>query len=73
MSFEIEKGVPMPPTGPARLKYPFANMQPGDSFAVPSEDGNRLRAAASFYGIQKGWILTCRRQPDGSVRCWRVK
>lgn len=74
MSFEIEKGVPIPPSqqGLGRQRYPFNRMAVGDSFTVPSDDSNRVRSAASAYAKQHRIGLTCRRESDGRVRVWRV-
>jgi hypothetical protein len=39
MSFTIESGIPMPKrtAGRSGSKYPFADMEVGDSFAIPGD------------------------------------
>lgn len=71
---KIEKGVPLPV---GRGKYPWREMDVGDSFFVPDVTGVKLSAAASAYTIR------CRstgkpvpkfsvRNVDGGVRVWRT-
>lgn len=64
----IEKNVPLP------QRYPFAQMEIGDSFAVP-EGINRTRVsvAAKRHGDKHGQKFTVRIMPDRSFRCWRVE
>lgn len=70
MLYLIDNNMPMPPIKRSRL-YPFANMQPGDSFKVPREQDHRLRSAAYYYARKHGMKFTVARMEDG-VRCWRV-
>ena len=73
--FEIEKGIAVPA---ARFKYPWAEMEIGDSFFV--EPGERsltkmhghLSSLGNHYGKPRGMKFTTR-QVDGGVRVWRVK
>jgi len=37
MHYEIEKDVPMPEKNEIKRKYPFQNMNKGDSFLVPND------------------------------------
>lgn len=82
MSYEISKGFPVPdltPRGPVS-KYPFARMELGDSFFVPSEDLpakglDSIRAAIySYHKKVKGagkfralWVGDM-----SGVRVWRI-
>ena len=63
----IDKGIPLP------KRYPFDQMEVGDSFAVP-EGINRTRVsvAAMRYGRDHGMKFTVRQMPDRSLRCWRI-
>jgi hypothetical protein len=80
MSFVIETDVPAPA---GRSKYPFAEMDLGDSFFVPLEDetvANRraqsVRAQAGRFGKLNGVKFSIRTlDEDGQVgvRCWRVE
>lgn len=73
--YKIDKNVPLPKSksGPER-KYPFAEMEIGDSFLVEAK--NRHLAQRSSYMYNKNHQpkrIMCRTQPDGSLRVWRVK
>lgn len=72
--YQIEKNVALPALhgAPNRSKYPFREMDVGDSFAAPDEDKERLRCAASSAGIRLGRKFSIRKQDDGSLRCWRL-
>jgi hypothetical protein len=63
----IDKDVPIP------ARYPFADMQVGDSFAVPTHiKRSAINVAAMRYGRQHGMKFTVRLTPERSLRCWRV-
>ena len=55
MKYEIESDIPIPSAATRPAIYPFADLKPGDSFAVPctlkeqKELTERLRAAAQYY------------------------
>lgn len=76
MTYEIEKNVPVPTV---KAKYPFASMDPDDSFLVPLSNGEdvakvekRMRGACTW--AQKkfpGKKFIARRDSSG-VRVWRV-
>lgn len=68
--FEIEKNIPM--TRSARFKYPFPEMEAGDSFGFPGDKLETVSAAASTYRRRHGRKFSVRKMPDGSGRCWRV-
>lgn len=75
--YKIEKGVEMP--RPPQL-YPWADMEPGDSFLVPcvaaerGKVGNRIRNAAErFIEVRKlDWKFRYR-SVKGGVRIWRTE
>lgn len=63
----IEKGVPIPG------RFPFEQMEVGDSFAVPSGvPRTTISIAALRYGRKHGAKFTTRTLPDGTIRCWRT-
>lgn len=75
--YKIEKGVPMP--RPPQI-YPWADMEPGDSFLLPCEPaerervGNRARNAAASFAMKRGLDWKFRiRSVEGGMRIWRVK
>ena len=75
----IERGVQMP-IGRSASEYPFAEMAPGDSFAVPVPPGAdkgsfsaAQRAAADRFGKKRGQkFRTLLVDGRTSVRTWRV-
>ena len=68
-TIEIEKGVPPPPTHKGK-KYPFGDMDVGDSFLVPGAKVTTLSVAKRDYE-RGGRKFICRTVDDG-VRVWRV-
>jgi hypothetical protein len=63
---KIEKNIPLP------IKYPFAQMEVGDSFLLPEGmKRNAASVAAMRYGNPLGRRFTIRKTPEG-FRCWRV-
>ena len=66
---KIEKGVPPP----IRYKYPFREMDVGESFFAPVAI-NRLNSARSYYVSRagNGSRFLCR-TVDGGTRCWRIE
>lgn len=64
----IEKNVPLP------QRYPFAQMEIGDSFAVPENvSRTAVSIAAHRHGKEHGTKFTVRMMPDRSFRCWRIE
>lgn len=78
-TYVIEKGVPIPKSGRGanqrgRSKYPFAQMDVGDSFPA-KKHYSTLKASARLFvraGGGKGRAYIVRRTGDG-CRVWRVK
>jgi hypothetical protein len=79
---KIEKGIPVPPQRYAKqpLKYPFPDMEIGDSFlAAAATDELRKKEASSiraqaFRYTNSGnpdFAVTLRIMSNG-VRCWRI-
>mgnify|MGYP007088038871 CR=1 FL=1 len=74
MAYEIEKGVPLvagtrghgaPP------KYPFAQMEVGDSFFVPGKKTTDIGGAITYPAKKLGWTFRSR-TVEGGVRIWRT-
>ena len=64
----IDKGIPMP------KRYPFAEMDVGDSFAVPATIHRTTVAIAALrYSRKHGVKFVVRLTPDRTLRCWRVQ
>ena len=73
---EIEKGVPLVSWKSCGIKYPFNDMEIGDSFFIPCDEGNeretrrRITIAVDYRRIeQKKYSV---RQVSGGIRCWRI-
>lgn len=81
MNFVIESGVPVPKRQGGRTgsKYPFAHLNPGESFLVPhGEDkqvgaGTVRSAAGAFSKRNPGAGKFIIRAVDGGVRVWRAE
>ena len=72
--FTIESGVEMPETRGRPMTYPFAEMQVGDSFAVPVEKLVAVRSALSKWRQANGGGKEFSvRKHEGAYRCWRVR
>lgn len=71
--FKIEKGIPDPLTPYGfRSRFPFGDMEIGDSFKVPDfETFTKLYSAASWYGTRNMKKFRCS-QRNGDYRCWRI-
>lgn len=76
MTFTIEKNVPMP-KGRTTAKYPYAQMEVGDSFLIPcSGDAvatvlKRMKTSKFVAGKRLGIKLSVATD-NGGVRVWRA-
>lgn len=76
----IEKGIPIPPGGRAgkeNARYPFADMEVGDSFFVAVErevlrKRRNVLSSASNYWKKRGKGQFTIRAVDGGLRVWRT-
>lgn len=66
--FKIEKAVPIPR---GNAKYPFKEMQVGDSFFVPKDRVKNAQIAAYAWAKRNGVVLASR-SVDGGLRIWRT-
>lgn len=79
--YKVESGVILAGvrSGTADIKFPFAQMNVGDSFLIPAKDpiaksANQLHYSAKIYArFKPGFTITSRLQLDGSRRVWRLK
>lgn len=70
---KIEKGIPMPEVqAGSKPKYPFLEMEIGDSFFVEGAPQSLLTSAASNHAKRYGGRFSVRKQ-YGGVRVWRVE
>ena len=68
---KIDKGVPLPVTYTVNLKYPWLEMEIGDSFFVNATQ-SRIGSHAWQMGNRHNRKFTTRKV-DGGVRVWRVE
>ncbi len=71
--FVIEKNVPIPLKGNVRRKYPFAQMEVGDSIFVAGDAAKteNISCSANAYGKRNGAKFSAR-CVEGGVRIWRI-
>lgn len=70
--FKVDKNIP-PPT--RKAKYPFAEMQVGDSFFVPDMTTRSLQNAASYYRKTLNYKFESKAREENGVkgaRIWRT-
>jgi hypothetical protein len=73
--FTIEKNVAIPAasrTGGGKAKYPWAQMEIGDSFFVPGAKVETFYTLVSAQNKKGDARFICRKQ-EGGVRVWRVE
>ncbi len=70
----IDKNVPAP--AGKNLKYPWAEMEVGDSFAIPNavtqEQAAKVRGACAAFAHRTGTKFSIRKDEAGVLRCWRL-
>jgi len=71
--YEIEQGFDMPKGNGknGRKKYPFPDMDIGDSFFVSADKYQNARNAASGHSKKFGKVFSFRKTEKGA-RCWRM-
>ena len=68
--FKIDKGIPFPKQ---QRKYPFADMEVGDSFSFPPDDACIVNSAAGAYARKfPGVKLSIKKQSETESRIWRI-
>lgn len=71
---EIEKGIPLSDpralANKGRSKYPWAQMEVGDSFHA-RVSSNSLRTTAAHFARKTGWKFVVRKDGEGA-RAWRI-
>lgn len=73
--FQIEKNIPIPGVAARNTKYPFLQLEVGDSFFVPCAEEQKK----SFRGRLAGRVVKIKdrkftvRSVDGGMRVWRIE
>ena len=70
-NYAIEKNVPLVQTAGQQTKYPFLQLEIGDSFLVTDARRPKVGNAAYVAGKLHGRKFTAR-TVEGGVRVWRV-
>ncbi len=71
--YMIEKAIKIPEVNSKKnYKYPWTDMEVGDSFLVDFIDTSKLRVAAYYHSKTSGRKYTIR-IIDNGARVWRVK
>lgn len=72
--FKIESGVRLPAVQGRTSRYPFAEMQIGDSFFAPLIQPRTLYSAARAFARKsgKGTKFVVRKEGSGGARVWRT-
>jgi hypothetical protein len=72
--YKIEKNIPVPHSSKGRKqRYPFASMEPGDSFLVADKELEaKVRMSANGYGYRHSKRFVVRLVDEG-VRVWRAE
>jgi len=71
---KVQKNIPIPNTKGRKMKYPFPDMNIGDSFEVDGVKKNTVLGAATSWAKRnkKKWEFTIR-FVNNKTRIWRVK
>lgn len=72
MDYQIEKNIPISTKRADIVKYPFSQMEVGDSFTVPIEERHKIAQSAFYFGKKNGKKFATRREID-KIRVWRVR
>ena len=64
-AYKIEKNIPQPHP---RVKYPFVDMDVGDSFAFTETYKRRITSSAYYYGARNNIKFSIR-----GLRVWRIE
>jgi hypothetical protein len=62
-----------PPPKPSRHRYPWTQMEVGQSFIVPDGMENSVRSSVCVRERKFPQRYVVAKASDGTLRCWRVK
>lgn len=71
----LDENAPPPDATSARRRYPFHQLtQNGHCLVFPANtDLRKLSRAAHQYAARHDFFTAVRRQPDGTIRVWRIE
>ena len=67
--YEIEKNIEIPSN--KHQKYPWDDLEVGDSFLMPDGNLNQARSASNSWAMRHN-VEFAVRTVDGGVRVWRI-
>ena len=71
---QVDRGIPLPrPRRDRRWKYPWLEMEVGDSFLVPDERNVLRMVRVGCSTSRRHGMRFEARQVEGGVRVWRVE
>ena len=71
---KIEKNIPLPEPARGKLKWPWPDMEVGDSIKVDPERYKRAQLSAQQWKRNHpGFNYATRKLPNGERRIWRVE
>lgn len=71
MMIKIDKGIPAPASG-RHLKYPFAMMEIGDSFFVPTTTSSNILVCAYKHRPKRFTTRSVVENGVRGIRVWRI-
>jgi len=73
--YEIDNDKPLPGKRGKNPKYPFAQLEVGQSFTARAEPPSRLRTASLYWHRKLGWKFTVRKLEGGltGATVWRTE
>lgn len=74
MTFKVERGIPCPSVEAGMgVRYPFRQMEIGDSFVFPSSLKANVHAAVSRIRAKTSKRFKTLKISETHCRCWRVE
>lgn len=69
---QVDKNIPLPNAKTSGNKYPWRQMEVGDSFLVQNREHANVCSVAANAGKRYGMKFATRKEADG-VRVWRIE
>jgi len=68
----IDKNIPIPKPRGSSNYYPWASMEVGDSFLIPTHKHNNVSAATRYAKLRYKHKYSARKE-EGGIRVWRIE
>ena len=69
---KIEKGIPIPKGNGARVRWPWKELEVGDSFFAKGLNHSSLSTTRYLAQMRTGFTFSLAKENDG-IRVWRTK